>query len=71
MKYYRVPDMYDFSETIDKYERVVDKITLQIPQNIRIGWLQIKVTGAKMHLLEDANAFRDLFMNNRLDDVKD
>lgn len=24
-----------------------------------------------MHLLEDANAFRDLFMNNRLDDVKD
>lgn len=31
MKYYRKPDMYDFSESIDKYEKVTDRITLQIP----------------------------------------
>lgn len=28
MKYYRKPDMYDFGEAIDKYEKVTDKITL-------------------------------------------
>lgn len=62
--------MYDFNEAIEKYEKLYDQIQNQVPTTIRLGWLQVKVTAARTTLLDKANMYRDLFINNRVDDVK-
>lgn len=47
LKLYRVPDMYDFKEAIDKYEKIHEKINISIPTSVRLGWLTVKVLTAK------------------------
>ncbi|CAL6052399.1 Dynein_heavy chain [Hexamita inflata] len=68
--HWRKPDIHDFNEVIDKYERLNETIQTHVPNVIRLGWLQVKVTPARTFLLEESNTFRDLFMNNRVDEVK-
>ena len=66
---YRKPDIWDFNELIEKYQRLHERIQVKVPQTIRLGWLSIKCSNAKVYLLDDAMAFKDLFINNRIDEV--
>lgn len=37
--YYRKPDIHDFNDTIEKYERLHETVQNQVPNQIRLGWL--------------------------------
>ncbi|KAH0572206.1 Dynein heavy chain [Spironucleus salmonicida] len=64
LKYYRIPDIYDFNDAIEKYRNIREEVSQNVPLTVRIGWLQINVRSAKTSLLQLVDSFKDLFTNH-------
>ena len=67
LPYYRVPNLDDFNDTINRYKALSEEVGAQIPISTRFGWLVINLKPAKQTLITNIGKWTNKFTKHLVD----
>lgn len=67
LPYYRVPNLDDFNDTINRYKALSEEVGAQVPISARFGWLVINLKPAKQTLITNIGKWTNKFTKHLVD----
>ncbi|KAH0571507.1 Dynein heavy chain [Spironucleus salmonicida] len=64
VQYYREPDLYDFNDTLKRFQQIGEELSADLPLQKRLGWILLNFRPVRRQLQQSSDLFKQMFLQH-------